>query len=156
MGGIGKFSGDAGDILGGIVLTNKTKTLSQLVSLTKKDSYLKQEIKEMKITDSELKDYIIDTVSLYRITINTTTESKKHKDVTVRIEKTIYGDQWALKRTYKKGKYVVGDILKNPHTDLYVAVRLDFVNRKYITKEFHKFSDARKFVLKDLKNVGRE
>jgi len=67
----------------------------------------------------------------------------------VRIEKILYGGFYTLRRVYKDKEKVMGIITKNPHTEKYEVLISDFKNQKYITKEFNKFSEARKYLIKE-------
>jgi hypothetical protein len=64
-GGMGLLSGDASDILDGIVLANKDKTPQQILQIVKADSFMRDEMKEMEISDSEMISYINDVRNMY-------------------------------------------------------------------------------------------
>lgn len=64
-GSLGKLSGDASDVLGGIITSNKDKTSYEIMDLAKQDNLIAGEIREMNITNEELIDYIDDVRALY-------------------------------------------------------------------------------------------
>jgi hypothetical protein len=64
---IGRLSGDASDVLEGVVLSNKTLTDAQLVRLLKVDDFVGDEIRDFSISDAELLEYVSDTKLVYKI-----------------------------------------------------------------------------------------
>ena len=66
-GSIGKLSGDASDVLDGIVYkaTQRRKTPQQILPFVKNDSVIKPEIAEMGISDRELLSYIKDSSRMF-------------------------------------------------------------------------------------------
>lgn len=65
--GYGDLSGDASDIMEGIILTNKDKNVAELLDLIKQDDFIMDEIEEMGISNEELESYIEDALLIYRI-----------------------------------------------------------------------------------------
>ena len=64
--GIGGLGGEASDILGGIVLMNRDKTVRLIMQMVKRDRFLREEIKELGISNPELFKYIFDELKVAR------------------------------------------------------------------------------------------
>ena len=65
--GSAEFDGDALDVFESLVKTNSDKSLASIVGQVKKDKFLSKELKELGMSDSELKGLIKEQLRIIEV-----------------------------------------------------------------------------------------